>query len=334
MAWRYHEQRTIPKNKIPVTILGATGVVGQRFLRRIANHPWFYPAYLAASDRSAGKRYRDACSWHLPGVPYAGYGDAIVVPCTPDAAFAPIAFSALDAAPAREIEPLFAAKGAYVFSNASAFRMEKDVPLLIPEINPEHLALIATQKSVRNWPGAIITNPNCTTVMLAAPLAALDKAFGVEKVMVTSMQAISGAGYPGVPGLDIVANVIPFIRNEEAKVESESNKILGTLASVAKERDSATSNTTSTPGVEVVPAPFVVSATCTRVPVLEGHTLSISVKLKTLASPSEVAKVFQDYTPKTADMRYRAHQRNSSPFSKKRTDLKYGSTLKKILACE
>ena len=273
-----------PSKKIPVTILGATGVVGQRFLRRIAAHPWFYPAFLAASDRSAGKRYADACQWHLGGTPYAGFGDTVVVPCTPEAALAPIVFSALDAGPAFEIEPQFAAAGAYVFSNASAFRMDPDVPLLIPELNPEHLKLIATQQQNRGWHGAIITNPNCTTVMLACPLAALQDAFGLDAVMVTSMQAISGAGYPGVPALDIVSNVIPFIRNEEPKVESESNKILGTIL-----------------GTIIEPAPFVVSATCTRVPVVEGHTLSVSVRLATKAPIEDVANAIAGFKPKTAD---------------------------------
>lgn len=277
-----------PQKKIPVTILGATGVVGQRFLRRIADHPWFYPAFLAASDRSAGKKYSEACQWHLSGLPYAaGYGDMTVAPCTPEAAFSPIVFSALDTGPARDIEPLFAAAGAYVFSNASAFRMDEDVPLLIPELNPDHCALLSVQQAKRGWRGAIVTNPNCTTVMLAAPLAALQARFGLDAVMVTSMQAISGAGYPGVPALDIVGNVIPYIRNEESKVESESNKILGTLV----RNGSAAS---------VVPAPFVVSATCTRVPVIDGHTLTISVRLETKASLEDLVDAFRTFEPKTA----------------------------------
>lgn len=276
-----------PQKKIPVTILGATGVVGQRFLRRIADHPWFYPAFLAASDRSAGKKYSEACQWHLSGLPYAGYGDMTVAPCAPEAAFSPIVFSALDTGPARDIEPLFAAAGAYVFSNASAFRMDEDVPLLIPELNPDHCALLSVQQAKRGWRGAIVTNPNCTTVMLAAPLAALQARFGLDAVMVTSMQAISGAGYPGVPALDIVGNVIPYIRNEESKVESESNKILGTLV----RNGSAAS---------VVPAPFVVSATCTRVPVIDGHTLTISVRLETKASLEDLVDAFRTFEPKTA----------------------------------
>jgi len=292
LIWRCHERQSKPfdlfsPKKIPVTILGATGVVGQRFLRRIADHPWFYPAFLAASDRSAGKKYSEACQWHLSGLPYAGYGDMTVAPCTPEAAFSPIVFSALDTGPARDIEPLFAAAGAYVFSNASAFRMDEDVPLLIPELNPDHCALLSVQQAKRGWRGAIVTNPNCTTVMLAAPLAALHTRFGLDAVMVTSMQAISGAGYPGVPALDIVGNVIPYIRNEESKVESESNKILGTLV----RNGSAAS---------VVPAPFVVSATCTRVPVIDGHTLTVSVRLTTKASLEDLVDAFRTFEPKTA----------------------------------
>ena len=283
---RSHSTFSLQK-KIPVTILGATGVVGQRFLRRIADHPWFYPVFLAASDRSAGKKYSEACQWHLSGLPYAGYGDMTVAPCAPEAAFSPIVFSALDTGPARDIEPLFAAAGSYVFSNASAFRMDEDVPLLIPELNPDHCALLPVQQAKRGWRGAIVTNPNCTTVMLAAPLAALQARFGLDAVMVTSMQAISGAGYPGVPALDIVGNVIPYIRNEESKVESESNKILGTLV----RNGSAAS---------VVAAPFVVSATCTRVPVIDGHTLTISVRLKTKASLEDLVDAFRTFEPKTA----------------------------------
>lgn len=275
-----------PSRKIPVTILGATGVVGQRFLRRIANHPWFYPQFLAASDRSAGKRYAEACRWHLPGISYAGHAEARVVPCSPESAFSPIVFSALDAGPAHEIEPLFAEAGAYVFSNASAFRMEEDIPLLIPELNPEHLELIEMQKAKRGWHGAIVTNPNCTTVMLAVPLAILEEQFGLEAVIVTSMQAISGAGYPGVSALDIEGNVIPFIRNEESKVESESNKIMGRLVKEG--------NTMS-----IAPALFAISATCARVPVIDGHTLSISVKLKSKKSLEKVVEAFQNYKPKT-----------------------------------
>lgn len=282
----YIQNSTPSQKRIPVSILGATGVVGQRFLRRIANHPWFYPVYLTGSERSAGKRYSDACQWHLFGEPYAGFGDTMVAPSDPEHAYAPIVFSALDAKAAQEIEPRFAAAGAYVFSNASAFRMEDDVPLLIPEINPEHLGLLEEQRTRRNWKGAIIANPNCTTVMLASALAPLDAAFGIEAVMMTSMQAISGAGYPGVPALDIVGNVIPYISNEEPKVESESNKILGTLFS-------------SSTGRTIVDAPFAVSATCTRVPVIDGHTLSVSVKIRNAATLENAQRAFSAFIPKT-----------------------------------
>ncbi|MCX8012918.1 MAG: aspartate-semialdehyde dehydrogenase [Rectinema sp.] len=281
-------QQTIHSQKrIPVTILGATGVVGQRFLSRIARHPWFYPAYLTGSERTSGRLYRDACQWHVPGEPYAGCGDVTVSPSDPEHAFSPIVFSALDAKVAREVEPLFARAGAYVFSNASAFRMEEDIPLLIPEINPDHFALIETQQTCRNWKGAIITNPNCTTVMLASALAPLHAAFGVEAVMMTSMQAISGAGYPGVSALDIAGNLIPYIQNEEPKVESESNKILGRIIRAGS-------------GAAVIDAPFAVSATCTRVPVIDGHTLSVSVRLGKKATLEEVADAFEGFVPRTA----------------------------------
>lgn len=275
--------------KIPVAVLGATGTVGQRFIRRLANHPLFYPAYLAASERSVGKKYRDACAWHLDGEPWAGCGDMIVVACEPGQAPAPIVFSALDTEPARLAEPAFAAAGAQVFSNASTFRMDADVPLLIPEINAAHLGMIGHQRAVRGWSGSIVTNPNCTTVMLAAPLAPLEREFGIEAVMMTSMQAISGAGYPGVSAMDITSNVIPLIRNEEPKVEVESNKILGGLRG-------ADANT------EFAYADFAVSATCTRVPVIEGHTISASVRLRGNPSLADVRHALDTYIPDTAGL--------------------------------
>ena len=273
--------------KIPVTVLGATGVVGQRFLRRLAEHPIFEPVFLAASDKSVGKRYADACTWHLPGKPYAGLDDMIVVACDPATAPSPVVFSALDTGPARAIEPLFASRGAMVFSNASAFRMEKDVPLLIPEINAAHLSLIEQQRKNRGWTGAIVTNPNCTTVMLASALAPLQRSFGVEAVVATSLQAISGAGYPGVSAMDISMNVIPYIRGEEPKVESESRKILGKLNLLSRD-------------IQFMDAPFPISATCTRVPVLEGHTLCVSVRLKGKPSPAEVAEAIESFVPDTS----------------------------------
>ena len=251
-----------PSSRLPVTVLGATGVVGQRFVRRLAAHPWFEIRHLAASDRSAGKCYSEACDWRLGGEPYAGLGDRVLAPCTPQAAAAGIVFSALDALPARELEPLFAAAGAWVFSNASAFRMEPDVPLVIPEVNAAHLALVPRQRRERRFSGAIVCNPNCTATVLAMALGPLHAAFGVEAVLMTSMQAVSGAGYPGVSALDILGNVIPYIHGEEEKVEEETRKLLGSLA-----------------GETVTPATTDVSALCHRVPVVDGHTEAVSVRL-------------------------------------------------------
>lgn len=266
--------------RIPVTVLGATGVVGQRFVRRLAAHPWFDLAHLAASPRRAGTRYADACAWQLEGEPYAGCGDRVLKAPDVAAVGAPIVFSALDADVARELEPRFACGGSLVFSNASAFRMVEDVPLLVPEVNPEHLELLARQRRARGWSGGILTNPNCTTSVLVMLLAPLQACFGVEAVLVSSMQAVSGAGYPGVPSLDILGNVVPFIRGEEAKVESEAAKLLGRLA-----------------GDGVEPAPLRVSALCHRVPVRDGHSLAVSLRLKGDPGPERVREVLEAWRP-------------------------------------
>ncbi len=264
-------------NRLPVTVLGATGVVGQRFVRRLAQHPLFEIQHLAASDRSAGKRYAEACAWRLPaedGEAYGGCGEHPLVSATVDEAFSPIVFSALDSGPASELEPQFAAKGALVFSNASAFRMAEDVPLLIPEVNPSHLALVEVQRTRRGWSGAILCNPNCTATVLAMALAPLQSAFGIEAVMMTSLQAVSGAGYPGVASLDILGNVVPFIRNEEEKVEEEIPKLLGSFV-----------------GQSIQPALLGISALCHRVPVVEGHTEAVSLKLRGNPSVDQVREV-------------------------------------------
>ncbi|HJW08431.1 MAG TPA: aspartate-semialdehyde dehydrogenase [Holophagaceae bacterium] len=265
-------------SRIPVTILGATGVVGQRFARRLAQHPLFEIAHLAASERSAGRRYADACAWRLDGDPYAGLGDRILVDAAVDTAFAPVVFSALDSGPASELEPAFARAGALVFSNASAFRMDPDVPLLVPEVNADHLALLERQK--HRWPGGIVCNPNCTATVLVMALAPLEAAFGIEAVLMTSLQAVSGAGYPGVSSLDILGNVIPFIRNEEEKVEEEVPKLLGRLLDGA-----------------LVPTPLAVSALCHRVPVLEGHTEAVSVRLRGNPSIAQVREALHAWRP-------------------------------------
>ncbi len=272
-------------SRIPVTVLGATGVVGQRFVRRLAQHPWFEIAHLAASARSAGKRYAEACEWRLEGEPYADLAEHIMVGAEPMQAFAPVVFSALDTDIARELEPAFARAGALVFSNAAAFRMEPDVPLLVPEVNPDHLGLLDMQRTQRGWTGGILTNPNCTTTVLVMALAPLHAAFGVEAVLMTSLQAASGAGYPGVASLDLMGNVIPFIKGEEAKVEVETAKILGRF------QDG-----------HVADAAITTSALCHRVPVLEGHTEAVSVRLKGDPSPERVREVLAAWRPEPQRM--------------------------------
>ncbi len=267
-------------HRIPVTVLGATGVVGQRFVRRLADHPLFRIEHLAASDRSAGKRYREACAWRLDGEPYGGLGDQVMGEGAPEHTLSPVVFSALDTGPATELEPAFARAGALVFSNASAFRMAPEVPLLVPEVNPEHLDLLKVQRTHHGWSGGIVTNANCTATVLVMALAPLHLAFGVEAVLMTSMQAVSGAGYPGVPSLDILGNVIPFIRNEEPKVEEEIPKMLGRFA----ERS-------------VEPADLAVSALCHRVPVLEGHTEAVSVRLRGNPTLADVRDAWLDWHP-------------------------------------
>ena len=265
-------------SRIPVTILGATGVVGQRFVRRLKDHPLFEIRHLTASDRSTGKSYENACAWRLDGEAYAGLSKQVLVAAHPDEAPAPVVFSALDAAPAKEIEPLYAASGSMVFSNASAFRMAEDVPLLVPEANADHLGLLEAQRRARGWKGGIVCNPNCTATVLVMGLAPLQQAFGIEKIFMTSMQAVSGAGYPGVPSLDILGNVIPFIKSEEEKVEEEAPKMLGRFT-----------------GTSVAPADFRMSAICNRVPVLDGHSESVSVTLRGNPSAAQVLEAFASW---------------------------------------
>ena len=258
----------VPRSRIDVGILGATGTVGQQFIRVLTRHPWFRPAWLAASERSEGRRYREAAAWRLPDELPDQVASLVVQPCVPGRG-PRLVFSALDAATAREVEPAFAQAGHIVVSNASSYRMADDVPLLIPEVNPNHLSLIARQRREREWRGAIVTNPNCSTVVLAMALAPL-RQFGLRSAVVTTLQAVSGAGYPGVPSLDILGNIIPNIEKEEAKIESETQKILGDYDAGA-----------------VSPHPVVVTAQVTRVPVIDGHTISVSMALD--ARPSVAA---------------------------------------------
>ena len=269
---------------IDVGILGATGMVGQQFIRLLAGHSWFRPVWLGASERSEGRRYSEATTWRLPDALPDSVAGRTVEACTPGRA-PQLIFSALDAAAAETIEPAFAAAGHIVVSNARSFRMQDDVPLLIPEINPDHLTLIQAQRRARGWRGAIVTNPNCSTVVLAMALAPL-RPFGIRSVLTTTLQAVSGAGYPGVPSYDIVGNIIPGIGGEEEKIESEPNKILGTL----------------TDG-RVVPHPAVVSAHTTRVAVVDGHTITVSVAFDREVDPKEVAAAMREWTGRPQELR-------------------------------
>lgn len=256
------------QKKIEVGILGATGMVGQHFVKFLQNHPWFDLKWVGASERSTARKYCEATSWRLDGEMPEAVRDLTVEECKPGNA-PRLLFSAMDASVATEIERAFADAGHVVVSNSKNHRMERDVPLLIPEINPDHLQLIPEQRK-RGWKGAIVTNPNCTTVVLALALAPL-KQFGITRVLMTSMQAISGAGYPGVAGMDINANVIPFIGGEEEKVEQETQKILGEVA-----------------GDHIAPLAARVSAHCNRVPVTDGHTETVSVELASKPSAADI----------------------------------------------
>ncbi len=266
-----------------VGILGATGAVGQIFVQLLADHPWFEIAALAASERSAGQMYREAVNWIGSNPIPPEVAEVEVVPTEPgfDCDFV---FSGLSSSVAGEVERAFAEAGVPVISNAKNYRMKEDVPLLIPEVNPDHIALVETQ----DWGsdgGFIVTNPNCSTVGLVCALRPLVDAFGVETVTVTTLQALSGAGHPGVPSLDALGNVIPYIGGEEDKLVEEPRKLLGTL------RDGA-----------IVPADITVSAQCTRVPVLNGHTGCVSVKLSTPATPDDVREAIRGFESPLAGM--------------------------------
>ena len=263
--------------KTPVAVLGATGAVGQKFVRLLADHPWFELVAVAASSNSAGRSYRDAVRWRESGELPASVGQLPVRNCAPPLPGA-VVFSALDAEVAGPIEQAFAKAGATVVTNTRTHRMEPDVPLLIPEVNQEHVALVDCQRETRGWSGAILANPNCSTAALALALAPLHRAFGIEQLFVSTMQAVSGAGYPGVPSLDIVGNVIPYIGGEEEKIERESRKILGRFASGTVE-----------------PAPITLSVHSNRVAVVDGHLLTVSVGFRERVSPAAAAAALREF---------------------------------------
>jgi aspartate-semialdehyde dehydrogenase len=263
--------------KIPVGILGATGVVGQRFIQMLERHPWFEVAWLAASDRSEGKSYAEAARWRLKTPIPSAVAAMRVSPAIPDGA-PRVIFAALDAGIAAELEPRFADAGCAVVSNSSALRMQQDVPLVIPEVNADHIKLIDGQAWRKKSGGYVVTNPNCSAIGLVLALAPLQLRFGLESVMAVTMQAVSGAGYPGVASLDILGNVIPYIAKEEEKMEEETRKLLGQMN-----------------GTKVVSATFAMSAQCNRVAVEDGHTESVSIRLKSRAKPEEMIAAWNSF---------------------------------------
>jgi aspartate-semialdehyde dehydrogenase len=264
-------------SKIPVAILGATGTVGQRFVQLLVDHPWFEISALAASEQSAGRSFAKAANWVIPGDPPDWLGKMTVRSLEPDLP-ARLVFSALPSSVARKIEPRFARAGYAVCSNASAFRQEPGVPLLIPEVNADHVAMIKRQRSARGWSGFIVTSPNCTTTGAILPLKALDAAFGLRKVLAVSMQAISGAGYPGIASLDILGNVVPYIDGEELKIEQETRLLLGRLENGKR-----------------VKGEFIVSVQANRVPVLDGHTVCLSLGFEHRPTVEAAVAVLADF---------------------------------------
>ncbi len=264
--------------KTPVSILGATGAVGQRFVQLLADHPWFEIKHLCASANSAGKAYRDAVDWKVSASVPKSIADLVVENCEPKVDTR-IAFSALDSSVAGGIEEEFAQAGYIVISNSKNHRMDPDVPLLIPEINPDHLNLIKEQKGrFKNSKGYIVTNPNCSTIGLSMVLKPLDDAFGVKQALITTMQALSGAGYPGVASLDALDNVVPFIGDEEEKMETEPLKILGKIVKG-----------------KIISPNIKISASCNRVSVRDGHLESVELSFYESATPTQVAKVLAEF---------------------------------------
>jgi aspartate-semialdehyde dehydrogenase len=266
-------------NRHPIGILGATGMVGQRYIQLLENHPWFEIVWLAASDRSSGKTYGEAAKWRLDTPLPERIAKMTVAAAEPEGA-PKIIFASVDAAIARELEPKFAAAGCAVLSNSSAFRMTPNVPLVIPEVNAEHLHLIEEQPSRKQSGGYMVTNPNCSTIGLVVALKPIADRFGITQIAVTTMQAVSGAGYPGVASMDILDNVVPYIGNEEEKMEEETLKLLGTLD-----------------GPVVKPLGARISASCNRVAVIDGHMESVSIKLGKPASREEILAAWAEFKP-------------------------------------
>jgi aspartate-semialdehyde dehydrogenase len=316
-----------PADRIPAVVLGATGLVGQRLAAMLARHPWFRLTGVAASERHTGRLYGEVVQWRIEGdVPSEAAALRLARPAPDDCPPATLVFSALPALEAEAIEPAFARAGAFVSSNASAFRMQPDVPLVIPEINSDHFSALARQRALRGWSGALVTNPNCSTIGLALALAPLAP-FGIEQVMVTTLQAASGAGYPGVASLDLIDNVIPFIAGEEEKIETETRKILGVW------QDGA-----------FVDAPIRLSAQTTRVPVREGHLACVSVKFAQIPRAEEIIAAWQGFSglPQTQGLptaprqplRYLDAPDRPQPRFDRDTESGMGVTLGRLRRCE
>jgi len=283
--------------KINVAVLGATGTVGQRFIQLLEHHPYFKIKALLASTTSAGKQYGEVVNWLVSGQIPEEVKNIIVQDATPNSLKGrkiEIVFSALPTDIAKVAEPQFAAAGYQVFSNASAWRNETDVPLVVTEINADHLKLVKVQQKRRGWPGFIVTNPNCSTIIMVLALKPLVDAFGVKQVIVSTMQAISGAGYPGVASLDIVDNVLPYIGGEEEKVENEPLKILGSLIKSQTSDDKVRAND-SKQELEIKDVKIKISASCQRVCTLEGHLEDLHISLGRRASVNEIKKVLTDF---------------------------------------
>jgi aspartate-semialdehyde dehydrogenase len=275
----YTGVNTVMKNKYSIGILGATGMVGQRYIQLLERHPWFEITWLAASDRSSGKTYGEAAKWRLDTPLPERIANMTVSPAEPEGA-PKIIFSSIDSPIARELEPRFAAAGCAVISNSSAFRMAPNVPLVLPEVNADHLHLIEEQSWRKESGGYIVTNSNCTVMGPVLALKPIVDRFGVEQIFATSMQAVSGAGYPGVASMDILDNVVPYISNEEEKMEEELLKLLGSLD-----------------GHVVKPLSARMSASCNRVPVVDGHTVSVSIKLGKPATREEILAAWAEFRP-------------------------------------
>ncbi len=265
--------------KIPVGVLAATGSVGQRFVQLLADHPWFEVVRVTGSERTIGRPYGDSVNWVIPGDPPEAVRDLVVQETRPDLDV-PVVFSALPTNEAKELESIFAEAGYAVITNASPYRMIEDVPLLIPEINPDHTALIATQQAERGWTGFIVASPNCSTTSVVLPMKVFQDSFGLQAAIMTTMQAISGAGYPGVSSLSILDNVVPYIGGEDQKLEAEPKKLLGTVHQGKMHL-----------------ASLKLSAQANRVPVLDGHLASVSVKLERPASVNEAVEALEVWQP-------------------------------------